>query len=137
MTDETTPFALVVDDDPFIRMDACDIVENAGFRCLDAADVVEAIGQLEKRWESIALLFTDVQLGDGRDGLCLAREVSRRWPEIGILVASGNVRPGEGDLPEGAEFIAKPFNAEVVHSRLAEILPDGQKPEPLKRRSVG
>lgn len=131
------PFALVVDDDPLIRMDAADIMERAGFRPLEAADVQQAIACLECDWESIILLFTDVQLGQGRDGLSLARETAERWPEIGILIASGNVRPRPGQLPNGAVFISKPFSAQVVHEHLAELLPEGQKPELLKRLRIG
>lgn len=37
MSDEHTPFALVVDDDALIRMDATDILEEAGFRVLEAS----------------------------------------------------------------------------------------------------
>ena len=44
-------------------------------------------------------------------------------------------QPAEGELPEGARFIGKPFSAEVVHDRLREILPDDRKPEPLRQSS--
>ncbi len=36
-------------------------------------------------------------------------------------------------MPDKASFIAKPFSANVVHTHLLELLPHGQKPEPLKR----
>ena len=37
-----TPYALVVDDDFIIRMDATDILEQAGFQVLDASHGDEA-----------------------------------------------------------------------------------------------
>ena len=52
---------------------------------------------------------------------------------ISIVVASGHASPEPGSMPDKARFIAKPFSAELVHAHLQEILPDGQKPEPLKR----
>ncbi len=135
MTDDTTPHALVVDDDALIRMDAAGIIEEAGFRPLEAYDVDSAIVVLETSAEDIQLLFTDVQMPGVRDGFALARECAERWPHIKILVASGQAKPGQDDLPEGAVFIGKPFSSEVVHTRLVELLPDGQKPEPLKRKA--
>ena len=98
-------------------------MERAGFRPLEAVDVDEAVSTLERDWERVRLLFTDIQLGNGRDGLSLARETAERWPDIRIIVVSGNVRPDTEDLPEGAVFISKPFSAHVVRHCLAELLP--------------
>jgi CheY-like chemotaxis protein len=133
MSDDAAPYALVVDDEPLILMDACDILSDAGFRPLEAGRVDEAIGIIEAHAGDITLVFTDVQMPGGGDGFNLAREVARRWPDIRTLVASGAARPGKGDLPETAVFISKPFSADVVHERLQELLPDGRKPEPLRR----
>ena len=131
---QTAPYALVVDDDVFILLDACDMLREAGFRALEATNVDAAIIQLEKHQADIVLLFTDVQMPGGREGFDLAREVVERWPSIRILVASGRMMPEPGQLPDGAVFIQKPFSADVVHQRLLEMLPDGEKPEPLKRK---
>jgi DNA-binding NtrC family response regulator len=133
MTDDTAPHALVVDDDALIRMDAADILLDAGFRPYEACEVDDAIKILEDSADRIQLLFTDVQMPGSRDGFALARECAERWPHVKILVASGQAKPGPNDMPEGAIFIGKPFSADVVHSRLQEILSDGHKPEPLKR----
>jgi len=54
---------------------------------------------------------------------------------VKILVASGNLKPKDGALPDGAIFIAKPFSAGIIHQRLLELLPDAKKPEPLKRKA--
>ncbi|TXN39933.1 response regulator [Methylobacterium sp. WL30] len=128
----SAPYALAVDDDGLIRMDVLDILEEAGFRTLEAADGDWAITILEEHYASIVLLFTDVQMPGSRDGFALAHEVSRRWPDITIVVASGQVSPQPGELPDGVRFLNKPFSAEMVHDHLREILPDGRKPEPLK-----
>lgn len=126
------PIALVVDDDMMILMDACDILAEAGFGVREAQDVEEALNHLEELEDQITLLFTDVQMPGARNGFDLAREVAERWPEIGILVASGNLQPKDGDLPERAMFIGKPFSASVIQGRVRELLPDGKLPEPLK-----
>ncbi|RYD90336.1 MAG: response regulator, partial [Sphingobacteriales bacterium] len=53
MSDDYTPFALVADDDALIRMDAVDILETAGFRVYEAADVSQALAILEEAGDSI------------------------------------------------------------------------------------
>ncbi|MES5100264.1 response regulator [Agrobacterium sp. BA1120] len=78
MSNENTPYALVVDDDGLIRMHAMDILEDAGFRVLGAANAEEALLVLQKHGEDIQLLFTDVQMPPGElNGFHLAR---RRLP---------------------------------------------------------
>jgi len=129
--DPSAPYALVVDDDGFIRMDAMDILAVAGFRTFEASDGDKAVALLEQEHGSIILL-TDVQMPGTRDGFAVARETARRWPHIAIVVSSGQAHPGPGDMPEGARFIGKPFTADMVHAHLQEILPDGRKPAALR-----
>jgi len=132
MSENFTPYALVADDEALIRMDAAEILQDAGFRTYEACNVDEAVAILEKSAESIQLLFTDVEMPGDRDGFDLAQLCASRWPNVSILVASGRVSPEQGDLPDGAVFVGKPFSTEVVIDRLQELLPDGAKPEPLK-----
>lgn len=67
------------------------------------------------------------------DGFALARHVAKAYPWIAIVIASGRIKPASGDMPESATFLSKPFSARMVRSHLQQILPDGKKPEPLKR----
>ncbi|MCW6512426.1 response regulator [Lichenifustis flavocetrariae] len=134
MESDLAPYTLIVDDDALLRTDIVELLDNVGFRTLEAANSGEAIELLKQHHADIALLFTDVQM-PGKNGFVLAQETARSWTHIAIVVVSGDVKPAPGELPEGAHFIAKPFSAETVHGHLQEILPDGQKPAPLKRMS--
>lgn len=128
----TDPYALVVDDDPLIQMDACDILQEAGFRCYYGGTGQETVEVLTDHAENVTLLFSDVDMPGDMNGFALARHVDAHWPHIEIVIASGRVRPEPGDLPGKATFLSKPFNARMVHDHLREKLPDGKKPEPLK-----
>jgi len=137
MTDvpsNASPCALVVDDDGMIRMDAVDILEEAGFTTFEAASGDKALILLEAHHACLSLLFTDVQMPGEHDGFALARKVSVAYPHISIVVASGRIEPGPADMPVGACFIGKPFSAQIVHRHLHEVLPDEQKPDPLRRQ---
>jgi DNA-binding response OmpR family regulator len=130
---DAQPFALIVDDDPIIVEGACQILEDAGFRSLSAGDFASALSELERYHDAIALLFTDIKIAGPKNGVDLAWATKRRWPHIGILVASGSYALKNGDLPEGAVFVGKPFSADIVYNRLQIVLPNGRKPEPLKK----
>lgn len=128
---DTRPYALVVDDDDLLRMDVAEILENVGFRTLEASSGDEALLLLEDRHFDVSLLFTDVDMPGDRNGFALAREVAVKWPQISVVVASGRLEPGVGDLPAGARFIGKPFSAETVHDHLREVMPDARRPDAL------
>ena len=127
------PYAVVVDDEGLVRMDAADILEQAGFRTLEAPTGDRALEVLREHHQEVALLFTDVQMPGEHDGFALARKTADAYPHISIVVASGRVQPGADDLPAGVRFLGKPFSAEIVHHHLKEVLPEEQKPYPLKR----
>ncbi|MBP28900.1 MAG: response regulator [Methylobacterium sp.] len=131
-TSSTPPHALVVDDDTLILMDATSILEDAGFQVFEAMSVTQALDVLKQHHEAVQLLFTDVQMPGDADGFELARKTAERWPHIAIVVASGRVKPGPGDLPEGATFIGKPFSAAIVRHHVRETMPVEQQPAPLK-----
>jgi DNA-binding NtrC family response regulator len=132
MQRSTVPYALVVDDDALILMDASEILKDAGFRVYEAEDSDQAKALLNDKGAHVTLLFSDVEMPGQTNGFALAHHVAERWPEIEIVIASGRIKPAPGDMPEKATFIGKPFNAAMIHGHLREKLPEGKKPEPLK-----
>ncbi|MGT2477940.1 response regulator [Methylobacterium oryzae CBMB20] len=69
-------------------MEATGILEDAGFRVLEAINVVQALRILNQHHDAIELLFTDVHMPGNADGFDLARQTTERWPHIGVVVAS-------------------------------------------------
>ncbi|RYX93269.1 MAG: response regulator [Bradyrhizobiaceae bacterium] len=99
---------LVVEDDPLLRMNAVDMIEDAGFEALEAPDADVAISVLEARTD-IRLIFTDIDMPGSMDGLALAHAVANRWPPVRIIATSGHFKVSETDLPTGGKFIPKPY----------------------------
>jgi CheY-like chemotaxis protein len=133
MASSTVPYAVVVDDDLFILMHACDILGAAGFRFHEAGTGEEAKTLLADHADDVTLLFSDVEMPGDTDGFAIAHYVAEHWPWIEIVIASGNVKPGPGDMPDKATFIGKPFNDRMVHQHLRDKLPDSKQPEQLKQ----
>lgn len=112
--------ALVAEDDPLIRMEAADALGDVGFDVLEAGTAAKALEQLEQHPE-VALLFTDVQMPGPFDGLALAHEARRRWPQMPIIVVSGKATPSPAQLPEGARFLSKPYHSRVLERLIREV----------------
>lgn len=120
MTD-TKPPVLVVEDEIFIRMVAVDTLEERGYTMLEAGDAIEALAVLE-RTPGIALIFTDINMPGDKDGLDLATEVAKRWPEIEIIVTSGARRLSDDQLPDDGDFLSKPYSAAALTQSVNEKL---------------
>lgn len=112
---------LVVEDDEVLRMCSADIVSDAGFAPVEAANADEAVAILESR-SDIALLLTDIQMPGSMDGLELAATVRRRWPLIKIILVSGGVEAAESDMPTDSRFFSKPFRSLQMIQGLQEMM---------------
>jgi len=115
---------LVVEDEMVLRMRAADIVEDAGFRAVEAVNADEAIAVLESR-SDIALLFTDIQMPGSMDGLKLAHAVHSRWPDIGIILVSGQVKPSDAERPTDSRFFSKPLGVAQMTAELQAMVGAG------------
>jgi CheY-like chemotaxis protein len=110
---------LIVEDEPLVRLFAVEIVEDAGFDVITAANADEAISILEGR-SDIRVVFTDVHMPGSLDGLKLAHAVRNRWPPIKIIVTSWRIRIKDDELPDGARFFAKPYEPSDVTAVLRD-----------------
>lgn len=103
------PTALIVEDEPLLRMMAADLARDAGFEVVEASSADQALDILEARLD-IRVLFTDIDMPGSLNGLKLASCVRDRWPPIDIIIVSGQVRPSATDLPSRGLFFPKPYN---------------------------
>lgn len=119
---KTRPLILVVEDEALVRMTLVDVLEDAGFKVIEAVHADEALRVL-KAVSDIQALVTDVEMPRGSiNGFELARRVRTERQEIGVLIASGRAAPKTGDLPDGALFIGKPVHPETLVRLLKTLL---------------
>ena len=115
------PVILIVEDDFLIRINAAEMIADAGFDVIEAGNADEAIVILEAR-PDIHVVFTDIQMPGSMDGLKLARFVRGRWPPIKIVATSGHVDVAETDLPDGGRFLPKPYSPHQITGVLRELI---------------
>ena len=98
-----------------MRLVSADILIDADFRVIEAANVEEALTVLQAGVE-VDVLHSDVKMPPGLNGYELARQTYECWLCVAILITSGREWPQEGDLPPGAAFLAKPCPSETLVS---------------------
>jgi len=109
---------LVVEDEALIRMNALQVVEDAGYMALGASNAEDAI-EILKRRDDIRIVFTDVNMCGSRSGVELAYLIRRHWPPIHLIVTSGFAM--EAELPIGSRFIRKPYENSHITALLHEL----------------
>ncbi|KQT60939.1 response regulator receiver protein [Methylobacterium sp. Leaf456] len=115
------PTVLVVEDDAVTRHAAVAMLEDAGYAVREASNGNEAIRLLDRE-VGIRAVVTDIDMPLGIDGIKLAACINRRWPEIGIVITSGKVRPKDGDVPAQGRFVRKPYTEEQVLNAIRAVL---------------
>jgi CheY-like chemotaxis protein len=128
---------LLVEDDPYLLSFMADLLGDNGLEVACASRGAEALAILEGGL-SPCVLVTDINLSGEPDGLALARAVAERWPQIRLLIVSGECRPAHGQYPDQAIFFTKPFagGALVAMIRSDDWRPDagtGAKAAPADR----
>lgn len=118
MTDRS--IVLVVEDEPLLRMAAADMAEGAGFVVVEAVNATEAIRILEARAD-IRIVFSDIDMPGGLDGIKLAALIRNRWPPIEIILVSGHGHPTNDDLPARTLFFPKPYREDEIVATMRRL----------------
>jgi CheY-like chemotaxis protein len=115
---------IVVEDDPMVRMAAVGAFEDAGFEVLEGKNAAAAMLIFKAQGGRVQALFTDVEMPGEMNGLMLARQIHQDWPQISVMVASGQVDPGSGEMPSNSRFFKKPYNLEDVVAHIRARVPN-------------
>ncbi|MFD2225231.1 PAS domain S-box protein [Microvirga arabica] len=114
---------LVVEDEPVIRNLIVEVLQDLGYRALEAPDGPAGLKILQSR-QHIDLLVTDVGL-PGINGRQLADAARETRPHLKVLFITGyaeNATLANGFLNPGMEMITKPFAVEALANRIRNII---------------
>lgn len=110
---------LVVDDDQLVRHTTGAVLQDLGHVVTEAASAEEALRILEGDGE-IDVLLTDHAM-PGMTGAQLIGEVSRRWPKLPIVLATGYAEASAG-LSDVATRLNKPYGRADLTAAIAKAL---------------
>ncbi len=115
---------LVVDDEPTVRMLVVEVLDEAGYAWIEAADGRTALSLLQSA-PRVDLLITDVGLPGGMNGRQLADAARVLRPDLKVLFITGyaaNAVVGNGCLEPGMQLLTKPFSMDALARRVRAIL---------------
>lgn len=118
---------LVVEDEPLIRLALADALEEAGYRVLEAGNVLEAIGVIGCHGP-IDALVTDVDMPGTLDGFDLANMVASCHPQAAVIVTSGGRTAEYVGLDPACRFMPKPYRFDEVIAELAVQMSARRRP---------
>ncbi|MGH1571461.1 hybrid sensor histidine kinase/response regulator [Methylobacterium sp. P31] len=119
-----TETILIVDDREDVAELARTILRDFGYTTLTASNAREALEILDSS-ERVDLLFTDLIMPGGMNGVLLAREARRRQPKLKVLLATGYAEASlERTDIGGSEFdlLNKPYRRTELVRRVRAIL---------------
>lgn len=115
---------LLVDDEPALRRLLAMVLQEEGYRVLQAGDGEEALSVARRHGGGIDLLVTDVAM-PRRSGAELAAELTERHSNLQVLFVSGysDSRLLSRGVDEArVHLLVKPFAPEQLVERVAALL---------------
>lgn len=123
LRDKSIRTVLLVEDEPRVMETVAFQLSDLGFRVLVAADAEEGLRLLGQN-TGVDLLFADVVLGPGKNGIDLALEARRKYPDLKVLCTSGYASDELLARYEGArdlQILPKPFTLDQLSARLDDV----------------
>jgi signal transduction histidine kinase/CheY-like chemotaxis protein len=113
---------LVVEDDDAVLEAARTVLSDLGYATLAARNGAEALAIL-RRDEPIDLLFTDIVMPGGMNGITLAKEARQLRQDIKVLLTSGyDATVAERQGADSFEILPKPYRQSQLADKLAGVL---------------
>ena len=115
---------LVVEDDPDVRRAVTRVLKSLGYALREAENGVEALAIMDRE-AGIDLMFSDVVMPKGMNGIELAQEAIRRHPKLKVVLTSGypEKKLGASGLSEGGfALLAKPYSNQELAATIRSAL---------------
>jgi two-component system, cell cycle sensor histidine kinase and response regulator CckA len=115
---------LLVEDETVILEMNSRILQRLGYRVIASSSTSEAIALAHQHREELQLLLTDIIMPE-MNGYDLSQVILGDNPQLKVLFISGytaNVIARQGVLPEGMNFLQKPFMKRDLAKKLHHIL---------------
>ncbi len=112
---------LLVEDDAGVAELALGLLRDAGYTVKMACNAAEALHVLRKG-ETVDLVFSDIMMPGGMNGVELARIVRGEFPSIFILLATGYAEAAANAATMDFPLLRKPYGRQILLEKVGEIL---------------
>ena len=112
---------LLVEDDNEVAALVTEMLQELGYRVTRAAGAQSALGALADGRE-IDVVFSDVMMPGEKNGLDLAAEVSRRRPNLKILLTTGYAAGLISNPSKDVHVLRKPYDIRSLERALRTVL---------------
>ncbi|MGN6279253.1 MAG: histidine kinase famiy protein [Sphingomonas sp.] len=113
---------LMVEDQPEVAELGQAILEDLGYSVVHVASARAALDQLRDD-NDFRLLFTDIIMPGGMNGVALAQQVKRDYPGIAVLLTTGFSDDAfEADGAQSFELIRKPYRRAELDQKMRAVL---------------
>jgi signal transduction histidine kinase/ActR/RegA family two-component response regulator len=122
-----TGSVLLVEDDEEVATLVEQMLDQLGYRVTRAASARAALGALANG-RKVDLVFSDIMMPGGMNGVELAREIRLRRSDTPVLLTSGYAEASKTAAEaEGISILPKPYGIDDLANALAEVAGESRK----------
>ncbi len=118
---------LLVEDNADVAEVGAGYLRQLGFKVRSVANAQAAIAALRLD-ANVDLVFSDILMPGGMNGLDLAREIAERFPGIPVLLATGYSASAQDAVRHGVVVLQKPYDLEGLRRNIREAMDGGKAP---------
>ena len=115
---------LLAEDDPLVRQQITEILEDLGYTVTGAQDGEAALAKIDALG-ALDLLVSDVVMPGAMTGPMLASAVQEKRPGLPVLFISGYTGTAlmvGGRMPAGVQLLSKPFDRATLARKIRDVL---------------
>ncbi len=112
---------LLVEDNGDVAEVGAGLLRQLGYRVRSVAGAQAAIAALRLDPE-VDLVFSDILMPGGKNGIDLAREISERYPDIPVLLTTGYSVSAQDAVARGVVVLQKPYDLEGLRRHIHEAI---------------
>jgi PAS domain S-box-containing protein len=111
---------LMVEDNPDVADVTASLLEQLGYRVVRANNAMDALSRLQ-RGDKVILVFSDIVMPGGMNGIALAQEIRNRYPRLPVLLTSGYSDAAPAAASQ-FRILRKPFQLQALEKAIRETL---------------
>ncbi len=112
---------LLVEDNGDVAEVGAELLRQLGYRVRSVAGAQAALAALRLDPE-VDLVFSDILMPGGKNGIDLAGEIGERYPDMPVLLTTGYSASAQDAVARGAVVLQKPYDLEGLRRHIHEAI---------------